>query len=102
MTQQSATANWRNAALAAAIVAALGITGCSKKAAPAAPTASTPASGSSTAAAPAAAVDTDADLLTKAKTAENDKRLYAPAGDNAIEYYLALRQRNPKDQSVNR
>jgi protein TonB len=101
MTQQSATANWRNAALAAAIVAALGITGCSKKAAPAAPTASTPASGSSTAAAPAAAVDTDADLLTKAKTAENDKRLYAPAGDNAIEYYLALRQRNPKDQSVN-
>jgi protein TonB len=86
--------------LAAAIVTALGIAGCSKKAAPAAPVAGTPAASSTTAAAPTAAVDTDADLLTKAKTAENEKRLYAPAGDNAIEYYLALRQRNPKDESA--
>ncbi|HEV2606378.1 MAG TPA: energy transducer TonB, partial [Xanthomonadaceae bacterium] len=38
--------------------------------------------------------------LTKAKTAENEKRLYAPAGDNAIEYYLALRQRHPNDESA--
>jgi protein TonB len=104
MTQQTMKAGWRHAALAVAIVAALGITGCGKKAAP--PTApaatSTPAAASSTgtAAAPAAHVDTDADLLTKAKTAENEKRYYAPAGDNAIEYYLALRARNPKDASV--
>jgi len=99
MTQQSATTSWRSAALAAAIVAALGIAGCSKKA-PTAPVAGTPAASSTTAAAPAAAVDTDADLLTKAKTAENEKRLYAPAGDNAIEYYLALRQRHPNDESA--
>ena len=38
--------------------------------------------------------------MAKAKAAESDKRLYAPAGDNAIEYYLALRQRNPKDEIV--
>jgi protein TonB len=100
MTQQSAITSWRSAALAAAIVAALGIAGCSKKAPPAAPVAGTPAASSTSAAAPAAAVDTDADLLTKAKTAENEKRLYAPAGDNAIEYYLALRQRHPNDESA--
>ena len=100
MTQQSATASWRNAALAAAIVAALGIAGCKKAAVPGAPVAGAPAAGSTTGAAPAAAVETDADLLTKAKTAENEKRLYAPAGDNAMEYYLALRQRNPNDENA--
>jgi len=100
MTQQSATTSWRSAALAAAIVAVFGIAGCSKKAAPAPPVAGSPAAGSTSAASPAAAVDTDADLLTKAKTAENEKRLYAPAGDNAIEYYLALRQRHPNDEST--
>ncbi len=101
MTHQSITASWRHATLAAAIVAALGMTACGKKTAPAVPTAGEPAASASTTAAPAAAVETDADLLTKAKTAFNEKRLYAPAGNNAIEYYLALRQRNPKDQSTN-
>ena len=102
MTQQTCTASWRNVALAAAIVAALGIAGCGKKAAPAAPSAAgSPAVAGSTSGVPSTAtVVTDADLLTKAKTAENEKRLYAPAGDNAIEYYLALRQRNPNDESA--
>ncbi|HEY2344819.1 MAG TPA: energy transducer TonB [Xanthomonadaceae bacterium] len=104
MKQQTMGAGWRNAALAVAIVAALGIAGCGKKTAPpaATPAASTAeASPGSEAATPAAAhVDTDADLLTKAKTAENEKRLYAPAGDNAIEYYMQLRARNPNDESV--
>jgi protein TonB len=102
MTQQTVTANWRNAALAAAIVAALGIAGCGKKPAPTiAPTVGAPAATSSApAAASAATAVSDADLLTKAKTAENEKRLYAPAGDNAIEYYLELRQRNPNDESA--
>jgi protein TonB len=102
MTQQTVTAVWRGAALAAAIVAALGIAGCGKKAAPAAPpTAGAPAANASIAAAtPTTTVVSDADLLTKAKTAENEKRLYAPAGDNAIEYYLELRQRNPNDESA--
>lgn len=102
MTQQTATASWRSVALAAGIVAALGIAGCGKKAAPTTPsTAGSPAVSGATSAAPSGApVVTDADLLTKAKTAENEKRLYAPAGDNAIEYYLALRQRNPNDESA--
>src|ERR1700721_1480113 len=105
MTQQTVTAIWRSAALAAAIVAALGIAGCGKKAPPPAPAAQ-PAAGapagpaSTTPATASAPVVSDADLLTKAKTAENDKRLYAPAGDNAIEYYLELRQRNPNDESA--
>ena len=100
MTQQTTMAGWRSTALAAAILAALGIAGCSKKAEPAAATAPA-AAATATAAAPAtAAVSTDAELMAKAKAAESDKRLYAPAGDNAIEYYLALRQRNPKDEIV--
>ena len=101
MSQQTVRAVWRNAALAVAIVFALGIAGCGKKTEPAAPITSAPAeSTASTAQTPAAApVETDADLLTKAKTAENEKRLYAPAGDNAIEYYLALRARNPNDEA---
>jgi protein TonB len=98
MTQQSVTTGWRYAALTAAIVAALGIAACSKKDEPAA---GAPATSATAAAAPAAAVTTDAELMTKAKTAEGEKRLYAPAGDNAIEYYLALRQRNPKDAIAN-
>ncbi|MEO8742206.1 MAG: energy transducer TonB [Lysobacteraceae bacterium] len=98
MTDQSVTGSWRYAALTAAILAALSIVACSKKAPPA--PADAPAT-SKTAVAPAtAAVSTDAELMAKAKSAESDKRLYAPAGDNAIEYYLALRQRNPKDEIV--
>ncbi|MBS0456884.1 MAG: energy transducer TonB [Proteobacteria bacterium] len=88
-------------ALTAAVAVALGLAGCGKKATPPAPGAVTPAA-SPAAAGPGAAehVDTDAELLTKAKTAENEKRLYAPAGNNAIEYYLQLRARNPNDETV--
>ncbi len=101
MMQQSISASWRHAALVAAIVAALGIAGCGKKAAPAAPAGGeTTAAGTEPSATPSAPIETDADLLTKAKTAENERRLYAPAGNNAMEYYLALRQRNPKDESA--
>lgn len=88
-------------ALTAAVAVALGLAGCGKKAAPPTPGAVTPVA-SPSAAGPAAStehVDTDAELLTKAKTAENEKRLYAPAGNNAIEYYLQLRARNPSDDS---
>lgn len=99
MTQQSVTANWQRAAVAAAIVTALGVAGCSKQAAPAASTG--PGASATAAKAAPAAVSSDAELMGKAKTAENEKRLYAPAGDNAIEYYLALRQRNPNDAIVN-
>lgn len=39
---------------------------------------------------------TDAELREKGNTALREQRLYAPAGDNAMEYYLALRQKSAK------
>ncbi|MBS0211619.1 MAG: energy transducer TonB [Proteobacteria bacterium] len=102
MKQLAFQADWRHAALVVAVAAALGITGCGKKAIPPAPAASPAATTApaTTSAASPEHVDTDAELLTKAKTAENEKRLYAPAGNNAIEYYLQLRARNPNDETV--
>ncbi|MCZ8114587.1 TonB family protein [Silanimonas sp.] len=100
-----------SAALATALALALGLSACSpasEEPAPAAP-AATPA------AAPAESVDqaaqaaeaaqatasalanlTDAELREKGNTALREQRLYAPAGDNAMEYYLALRQKSAK------
>ncbi|NZA24990.1 energy transducer TonB [Luteimonas sp. SJ-92] len=37
------------------------------------------------------------DLREAASTAYQESRLYAPAGDNAMEYYLGLRERQPGD-----
>ena len=42
----------------------------------------------------------DADLLTRAKLAQSDKRMDAPAGDNAIEYFLAYRARHPDNEGA--
>ena len=39
-------------------------------------------------------------LRDAANTAYNDNRLYAPAGNNAMEYYLALRDKQPGDASA--
>ncbi|GAA4856775.1 energy transducer TonB [Luteimonas vadosa] len=39
-------------------------------------------------------------LREKARTAYAESRLYAPAGDNAMEYYLALREKVPGDAGV--
>lgn len=39
-------------------------------------------------------------LREAASKAYNENRLYAPAGDNAIEYYLALRDKSPNDAAV--
>ncbi|MGQ4660775.1 TonB family protein [Lysobacter sp. F6437] len=39
-------------------------------------------------------------LRDSARKAYGDNRLYAPAGDNAVEYYLALRDKSPGDASV--
>ena len=36
-------------------------------------------------------------LREAANKAYNDNRLYAPAGNNALEYYLALRDKQPGD-----
>lgn len=39
-------------------------------------------------------------LREKARTAYAESKLYAPAGDNAMEYYLALRNKQPGDAGV--
>jgi protein TonB len=52
-------------------------------------------------AAPVVAVPTDeAGLRQAVREATSDQRVYAPAGDNAIEYYLALRELRPTDSAV--
>ncbi|PZP63743.1 MAG: energy transducer TonB [Pseudoxanthomonas spadix] len=40
------------------------------------------------------------DLRAAATRAIGQNRLYAPAGDNAVEYYLALRDKQPDDPAV--
>ena len=57
-----------------------------------------PASTSTPAATPPAAVANASsdDLEEKATNALHDNHMYSPAGNNAIEYYLAIREKNPK------
>ncbi|GAB3737162.1 energy transducer TonB [Luteimonas pelagia] len=40
------------------------------------------------------------ELREAASVALREQRLYAPAGDNAVEYYLALRDKQPEDPAV--
>ncbi|QSX79180.1 energy transducer TonB [Agrilutibacter solisilvae] len=55
---------------------------------------------------PATAVSAQVQALTEdqlranASKAYSENRLYAPAGDNAVEYYLALRDKAPADAAV--
>jgi protein TonB len=99
-------------ALAAALALALGLSACSPSveesapAAPAAPTAAAPPAEAVDEAAQAAEAAqatasvlaglSEAELREKGNTALREQRLYAPAGDNAMEYYLALRQKSSK------
>ena len=46
-----------------------------------------------------AALDAD-ELRTRGRAAYAESRLYAPPGDNALEYYLALREKSPGDAAV--
>lgn len=90
------------AALGVALACA--IAGCSKDAPAPADGA---AAGAATAAAPpqpavsaqVAAMGAD-QLRESASTALREQRLYAPAGNNAMEYYLALRDKQPNDPAV--
>lgn len=95
--------------LLAPAVLLFGLAACSGKeeaAAPAAdaskPTAAAPAT--PPAAAPAVSSKVQAmgseALRDSASQALRENRMYAPAGDNAIEYYLALRDKTPDDASV--
>jgi periplasmic protein TonB len=88
---------------AAPLLLIVALAACSKQdeaAAPAAAPAATPA------APPPPAVSAqvqamDADALREAATkALRENRIYAPGGDNAMEYYLALRDKLPNDPGV--
>lgn len=107
------------ARLALALAAALALSACggdepAEPAAAPATEAAAPAAAEAPAAAPveapaepepavtdALAAMSEEDLRTAASQALRDQRLYAPAGDNAIAYYLALRERVPNDAGVN-
>ncbi|MCC8489579.1 energy transducer TonB, partial [Xanthomonas citri pv. fuscans] len=92
----------------APVILLVGLAACSKqedKAATATPaTGATPAA---TAPTPATAVSPQVQsmaaeqLRESATKALQDNRMYAPAGDNAVEYYLALREKQPQDATVN-
>lgn len=79
------------------------VAACSKKEEPVAPAAGAAAT---PAAPPPPAVSAevqamDADTLRDAATkALRENRIYAPGGDNAMEYYLALRDKLPNDPGV--
>jgi protein TonB len=86
-------------ALAVAVACALGA--CSKDEAgadvgPAAAQQAPAPTPQSVVSAAVAAMDPD-QLRTEASKAYGENRLYAPAGNNAMEYYLALRDKQPAD-----
>lgn len=94
------------ARLFAPVILLVALSGCSGKdeQTPAAP--ATPAATATPAAPAAPAVSAKVqsmgteELREKASQALRENRMYAPAGDNAIEYYLALRDKTPDDASV--
>lgn len=93
--------------LAIGVVLVLALAACNKQEQPAsAQDATTPAAAAKPAEKPAQAVSSEVaalsaeDLRKKATQAYQDSRLYAPAGDNALEYYLALRDKAPGDPGV--
>ena len=104
---------WRGVPRLALVAAlAVAISACGKDEAPA----SSPGATEDTA--PAAAADGKAaagqaeaqadalaalgpdELRERGRAAYAESRLYAPAGDNALEYYLALREKSPGDAAV--
>lgn len=77
---------------------------CSGRDEPAAPATATATPAATAPAAPAVAEKVQAmdtqQLRDLASAALRDNRMYAPAGDNAMEYYLALRDKLPDDASI--
>ena len=97
--------SWNVVVLALALTGALAA--CKKDAATdAAATTATPGAATNAAAPPPVAVSAavaamSADQLRDAASAAlREQRLYAPAGNNAMEYYLALRDKAPNDPAV--
>lgn len=91
----------RPTALAAALVLGLLLAGCSPApdetappaTAPTAPAAAATDAATASAADALAALSVD-ELRQRASVALRDQRLYGPAGDNAMEYYLAIREQS--------
>ena len=91
--------------LPACLLLALALAACSKQE-EAAPGAAAPAAAPAAATPPAPAVAASVQamgaeqLRESATQALRENRMYAPAGDNAMEYYLALRDKLPDDPAV--
>lgn len=96
-----------NARLLAPTLLAIALAACSGQDAPPAANADTPAKAAAPAAPAADAAGAGAvqsmdveQLRDSASNALRENRMYAPAGDNALEYYLALRDKLPDDAAV--
>ncbi|MBB4129782.1 energy transducer TonB [Xanthomonas sp. 3075] len=93
----------------APVILLVGLAACSKQEDKAATTPATGATPAASAAAPTPATAVSpqvqsmaAEQLRESATkALQDNRMYAPVGDNAVEYYLALREKQPQDATVN-
>ncbi|HDS0949298.1 TPA: energy transducer TonB [Stenotrophomonas maltophilia] len=99
VTKIAAARRWMPVALALALAAC---SGKEETPAPAAEGAAAPAAAAPATPAVAAKVQSmgTEQLRDSASQALAENRMYAPAGDNAIEYYLALRDKTPDDASV--
>ena len=90
--------------LAAVLVVTCAFAGCKKDQTAAVPDAGTAPATQAAAPPPAVSDKVNAmsadQLRDSASTALREQRLYAPAGDNAMEYYLALRDKLPGDPGV--
>nr|WP_295376064.1 energy transducer TonB [Pseudoxanthomonas sp.] len=73
--------------------------GACQPSAPVAVTSAPSAQASAPAVSPDGAID-NSELLRLAAQALQAQRLYAPAGDNAVEFYLAARARRPDDTAI--
>lgn len=95
----AAARRWMPVALALALAAC---SGKEETPTPTAPGAAAPVAAAPAAPAVAAKVQSmgTEQLRESASQALRENRMYAPAGDNAIEYYLALRDKTPDDASV--
>ena len=96
---------YRNARLLAPALLAIALAACSgKEDATPADTATPAASPAAAPAAPAVSAKVQSmgtdQLRDAASNALRENRMYAPAGDNAMEYYLALSDKLPDDASV--
>lgn len=88
----------------ALVLVSCAFAGCKKDQGAATPDAAAGAAGTQQAAQPAVADKVSAmsvdQLRDAAGQALRQQRLYAPGGDNAMEYYLALRDKQPNDPAV--